>query len=174
MSEPTEQPQSSSSQAHQQRQPLLPPSRSSTTITPANANYGALPTSSSGVGLQTSNTMGRRSSRARNRVQLSPTSLGFPRTATRTSQHDSQHEHSPLSMRRPMSMAGLKESLREGWSTLKRTPSTYDPPLDDVREGDKDDTEAARINGIRVWYSSFTSVDWLHDAVSAKPSILYR
>lgn len=23
----------------------------------------------------------------------------------------------------------------------------------------------AKVNGIRVWYSSFTSVDWLHDAI---------
>lgn len=27
--------------------------------------------------------------------------------------------------------------------------------------------EGARVNGVRVWYSSFTSIDWLHDAVSA-------
>jgi chloride channel 3/4/5 len=31
---------------------------------------------------------------------------------------------------------------------------------DDV-DGDAD----VRINGIRVWYSSFTSIDWLHDAI---------
>ncbi|PVG02546.1 hypothetical protein CPB86DRAFT_697354 [Serendipita vermifera] len=132
--------------------------------------YGALPTSGgSGVGLNSSSTIGRRGSRARNRVQLSPTSTGFPRTATRTSSHD----QSPLAMRRPLSIAGLKESFREGWSTLKRNPSTYDPPLEEVREGERDDAEAARINGIRVWYSSFTSVDWLHDAIKDSRRMLH-
>ena len=38
---------------------------------------------------------------------------------------------------------------------------TYDPG-----EGSESDTdEAARVNGVRVWYSSFTSIDWLHDVV---------
>lgn len=44
-----------------------------------------------------------------------------------------------------------------------RPISAYDPPLTK-----KDDEEAdgdAKINGIRVWYSSFTSIDWLHDAI---------
>jgi len=31
--------------------------------------------------------------------------------------------------------------------------------------GHSPDEEGARVNGIRVWYSSFTSIDWLHDAV---------
>jgi chloride channel 3/4/5 len=35
-----------------------------------------------------------------------------------------------------------------------------------VKDGDNADQEPdARINGIRVWYSSFTSIDWLHDAI---------
>jgi chloride channel 3/4/5 len=47
--------------------------------------------------------------------------------------------------------------------SLQRPIPAYDAPLhheDDVQT----DTDA-RVNGIRVWYSSFSSVDWLHDAI---------
>ena len=47
--------------------------------------------------------------------------------------------------------------------SLQRPIPAYDAPLhhkDDVQT----DTDA-RINGIRVWYSSFSSIDWLHDAI---------
>lgn len=43
----------------------------------------------------------------------------------------------------------------------QRPISAYDAALRDDVEGDAD----VRINGIRVWYSSFTSIDWLHDAI---------
>ncbi|KAG5648490.1 hypothetical protein DXG03_003101 [Asterophora parasitica] len=46
---------------------------------------------------------------------------------------------------------------------VQRPISSYDAPL-----RSKDDSEPdadAKINGIRVWYSSFTSIDWLHDAI---------
>ena len=51
-----------------------------------------------------------------------------------------------------------------------KTISLYDPPPSALAGGENDyfggsnflDT---KLNGIRVWYSSFTSVDWLHDAV---------
>ncbi|TFK44756.1 voltage-gated chloride channel [Crucibulum laeve] len=45
----------------------------------------------------------------------------------------------------------------------QRPISAYDAPLQS-----KDDAETdidAKINGIRVWYSSFSSIDWLHDAI---------
>ncbi|KAG9122291.1 hypothetical protein FRC07_001406 [Ceratobasidium sp. 392] len=47
----------------------------------------------------------------------------------------------------------------------RRPPTAYDAGrgVDTVQEGSED--EGARINGIRVWYSSFTSIDWLHDAI---------
>ncbi|KAG9098568.1 hypothetical protein FRC06_006214 [Ceratobasidium sp. 370] len=47
----------------------------------------------------------------------------------------------------------------------RRPPTAYDGArnVDTVQEGLED--EGARINGIRVWYSSFTSIDWLHDAI---------
>ncbi|KAF5354712.1 hypothetical protein D9756_005341 [Leucocoprinus leucothites] len=49
------------------------------------------------------------------------------------------------------------------YSILKsqRPISAYDAPLKDSTEQGTD----ARVNGIRVWYSSFTSIDWLHDAI---------
>lgn len=47
----------------------------------------------------------------------------------------------------------------------QRPLSAYDALV--VKGGtDPNETEAdARTNGIRVWYSSFTSIDWLHDAI---------
>lgn len=54
----------------------------------------------------------------------------------------------------------------------QRPISAYDLPLEDSTEQVSD----ARTNGIRVWYSSFTSIDWLHDAIkdSARFSRLRR
>ncbi|KAG8787140.1 hypothetical protein FRC15_009885 [Serendipita sp. 397] len=122
--------------------------------------YGTLPSHiGSNINVNTS--------RTRRGAPISPSSARFPRSSTMGSyQHDS-YEHSPLGIRRPMSIVGLKESIREGWrNTLRRTPSTYDPPLDDGKADDIDNAaEASRVNGIRVWYSSFTSIDWLHDAI---------
>ncbi|KAJ7462373.1 chloride channel [Mycena galericulata] len=47
--------------------------------------------------------------------------------------------------------------------SAQRPISAYDPPANDNK---LDDTEIdARINGVRVWYSSFSSIDWLHDAI---------
>jgi chloride channel 3/4/5 len=44
-----------------------------------------------------------------------------------------------------------------------RPISAYDPPL--TKKDDEEADADAKINGIRVWYSSFTSIDWLHDAI---------
>ncbi len=59
----------------------------------------------------------------------------------------------------------------------QRPISAYDasfPPSDGQRGGHDLDTEVVvGANGIRVWYSSFSSIDWLHDAI--KDSMrLYR
>jgi chloride channel 3/4/5 len=55
-----------------------------------------------------------------------------------------------------------------------RPISTYDEPLQ-TKDGEAPDADA-KINGIRVWYSSYTSIDWLHDAIkdSARFSKLRR
>jgi chloride channel 3/4/5 len=44
-----------------------------------------------------------------------------------------------------------------------RPKTMYDEPLLSA-EGDVTDSDA-RVNGIRVWYTSYTSIDWLHDAI---------
>lgn len=50
------------------------------------------------------------------------------------------------------------------FSRLSTRPiSSYDEPLQNT---DDEITDAdAKVNGIRVWYSSYTSIDWLHDAI---------
>lgn len=60
-----------------------------------------------------------------------------------------------------------------------KTISTYDPqpsvfiPTGNDNEYFDEHFMDAKVNGVRVWYSSFTSVDWLHDAI--KESIrVYR
>lgn len=57
--------------------------------------------------------------------------------------------------------------FRSRFST-QRPISAYDRPLVKGVEsnGVPDAAEAAmNINGVRVWYSSFTSIDWLHDSI---------
>lgn len=53
--------------------------------------------------------------------------------------------------------------LRFSPSRLSRPISTYDDPL--PAEGDAEAVFDTKVNGIRVWYSSFTSIDWLHDTI---------
>jgi chloride channel 3/4/5 len=45
----------------------------------------------------------------------------------------------------------------------QRPISAYDAPF--IDHADSEDDLHARTNGIRVWYSSFSSIDWLHDAI---------
>lgn len=57
-------------------------------------------------------------------------------------------------------------SIFPGTSRLagQRPISAYDQPAE--AKDSLDDAELdAKINGVRVWYSSFTSIDWLHDAI---------
>jgi hypothetical protein len=56
--------------------------------------------------------------------------------------------------------------------SLRRPPSAYDFHAS-VLDPPGAEGEGARINGIRVWYSSFTSIDWLHDAVSSSVRYSY-
>jgi len=56
-------------------------------------------------------------------------------------------------------------SLRKSYFGSQRPISAYDASL---VQGSRINPEAdpdVRTNGIRVWYSSFTSIDWLHDAI---------
>ncbi|KAG5639396.1 hypothetical protein H0H81_002928 [Sphagnurus paluster] len=57
--------------------------------------------------------------------------------------------------------AGFKDLA---FSRLGERPiSAYDSPL--LSKDDSQPDADAKINGIRVWYSSFSSIDWLHDAI---------
>ena len=57
----------------------------------------------------------------------------------------------------------------------QRPISAYDAPAltRKPEEPDLDAEGVVRANGVRVWYSSFTSVDWLHDAIKDSTR-LYR
>lgn len=55
-------------------------------------------------------------------------------------------------------------SHKDSYFATQHPISAYDKPLtseSDTLEGNAD----VKTNGIRVWYSSFTSIDWLHDAI---------
>ncbi|KAJ7251496.1 chloride channel [Mycena haematopus] len=68
----------------------------------------------------------------------------------------------PSSPARSPSVSGFRELAYSRLSS-QRPISAYDTPPDEILS---DDTELdPRINGVRVWYSSFTSIDWLHDAI---------
>ncbi|KZT71831.1 hypothetical protein DAEQUDRAFT_749819 [Daedalea quercina L-15889] len=57
-------------------------------------------------------------------------------------------------------------SFRDSYFVGQRPISAYDKAP--VSEPDSESPEAnadVKTNGIRVWYSSFTSIDWLHDAI---------
>ncbi|KAI0645812.1 chloride channel [Trametes meyenii] len=64
----------------------------------------------------------------------------------------------------PTPSVASPRSLRgSSYFAAQRPISAYDKP---VGGQDSLDAEGAvKTNGIRVWYSSFTSIDWLHDAI---------
>ncbi|KAJ7072261.1 chloride channel [Mycena amicta] len=67
---------------------------------------------------------------------------------------------SPTSLRSPSAfgIGGAYSRL-----STQRPISAYDGPIS--ASSSEDETADARINGVRVWYSSFSSIDWLHDAI---------
>ncbi|KAK0195698.1 chloride channel [Armillaria mellea] len=85
-------------------------------------------------------------------------------------------ELSPITLPGPDPLPNTTYSPSVLYSRLsaQRPISAYDAPLSskDTASTDMD----AKTNGIRVWYSSFSSVDWLHDAIkdSARFSRLRR
>ena len=56
-------------------------------------------------------------------------------------------------------------SFRKSYFGGQRPISAYDAPLLTPKVDDPDNGPGVTTNGIRVWYSSFSSVDWLHDAI---------
>ncbi|KAF9793458.1 chloride channel [Thelephora terrestris] len=58
----------------------------------------------------------------------------------------------------------LSPSIRKSYFGGQRPISAYDAPL--LPEGAVPDAgPGVRTNGIRVWYSSYSSIDWLHDTI---------
>ena len=51
------------------------------------------------------------------------------------------------------------------WPLAQRPISAYDAPLVNPRSDNRETDINVRINGFRVWYSSFSSIDWLHDSI---------
>lgn len=78
----------------------------------------------------------------------------LPAVSTSPTRPVSAPNVSPTSFRGAGSYFGINK---------QRPISAYDAPLIDHTESDED--LHARTNGIRVWYSSFSSIDWLHDAI---------
>jgi chloride channel 3/4/5 len=63
----------------------------------------------------------------------------------------------------PSPVQGSPSYFRNG---SERPIPAYDAALGLQSPASNEDTAAdAKINGIRVWYSSFSSIDWLHDAI---------
>ena len=113
--------------------------------TPDLASYGSVPTPR--------NPKGRR---FRKTLPSLPAILTSPRSRL----------SSPISTRRHQSLFARSRS---------KTLSTYDPPPSAYGSGGNDYFESSgyldtKLNGVRVWYSSFTSVDWLHDAIKVSGS----
>ncbi|GBE80600.1 hypothetical protein SCP_0303150 [Sparassis crispa] len=75
----------------------------------------------------------------------------------------------------PSSPVSHPPSIRESYLASQRPISAYDAPVvqSPVLEEPEPDVT---INGVRVWYASFTSIDWLHDAIkdSARRARLRR
>lgn len=63
----------------------------------------------------------------------------------------------------PLSLAA--STIRKSYFGTQRPISAYDAPLLKPEGAAPDAGPGARTNGIRVWYSSYSSVDWLHDAI---------
>ncbi|EMD37662.1 hypothetical protein CERSUDRAFT_114309 [Gelatoporia subvermispora B] len=56
-------------------------------------------------------------------------------------------------------------SFRDSYLASQRPISAYDAPVVRDTLGVGEPETQVKANGIRVWYSSFTSIDWLHDAI---------
>jgi len=56
-------------------------------------------------------------------------------------------------------------TFRRSYLSSQRPISAYDAPLLKPKGDAPDAIPDVRTNGIRVWYSSYSSVDWLHDAI---------
>ena len=119
-------------------------------------SYGALPGPTRSVG--------RGKSKLNVRRGFTLPGLSIPRTLSLSTPH-TPAEDSPVT------------SPFHSRFGSQRPISASDPPLDPSTSNLPDEPETAvKVNGIRVWYSSFTSIDWLHDSIkdSARQARLRR
>ncbi|CAE7227768.1 unnamed protein product [Rhizoctonia solani] len=96
----------------------------------------------------------------------SATGSGFPSYGTIPRTQGDRMTHSFPGPEDPLLGLDLRRRPTSFFGTLgRRAPTAYDGPtsINTVQEAGED--EGARINGVRVWYSSFASIDWLHDAI---------
>lgn len=63
------------------------------------------------------------------------------------------------------SPTSVQATLTRHLSLPQRRISAYDAPLVRSKFSSSDEDINVRINGFRVWYSSFSSIDWLHDTI---------
>lgn len=75
--------------------------------------------------------------------------------------------------RAPSPLARIKSQSSAFFDNFRRPPTAYDAVGGFDVTADHPEEEDARVNGVRVWYSSFTSIDWLHDAVSSAISFSF-
>lgn len=110
-----------------------------------------------------------------NEAPHSATGAGFPSYGTMSRSDNDRMAHSLPGPEEPLLGLDLRRSRPTSFfGTLRRRPPTaYDGQtnIDTVQEGGED--EGARINGVRVWYSSFTTIDWLHDAIKDSARTLH-
>ncbi|KAI0310925.1 chloride channel [Amylostereum chailletii] len=124
--------------------PLIPPSRPGLMPHHSTGNYGALysPTSPA-----------KPTFRARHGLPALP-ALRLPNRPASNPASPSPHRLSPSFDR--ASFFRL---------TSQRPISAYDAPYASKNLAELSAAHDAKTNGIRVWYSSFSSIDWLHDAI---------
>ncbi|KAK7053320.1 hypothetical protein VNI00_003946 [Paramarasmius palmivorus] len=72
---------------------------------------------------------------------------------------------SPRAFSTPTTPTSAIRELTFSRLSNQRPISAYDAPLESKDGIDSTTDMDAKINGIRVWYSSFSSIDWLHDAI---------
>ena len=113
------------------------------------ASYGTLPPR------QDSPVSTKQAHTFRQRRNLPDLPLNLPRAS-------SPNSITPATPLSPNSFKGIPNSYFR--ISGQRPISAYDAPLVQQVDDNEDDLHA-RTNGIRVWYSSFSSIDWLHDAI---------
>ncbi|QRW21592.1 ClC voltage-gated chloride channel protein [Rhizoctonia solani] len=108
-------------------------------------------------------------------IPNSAASTGFPSYGTMPRTQSQRTLHPFPSPDGPLLGVNLRSNRPTSFfGTLgRRAPAAYDGQtnIDTVQETGED--EGARINGVRVWYSSFTSIDWLHDAIKDSARTLH-